>query len=136
MPRISVIVMLIAVLITGTAGTVFAQSAASPAPAPENPVTTAAAQKFYASVVAGKPDRAHISSQLNTALTDDLVKTLSTQLTPLGQPTWTFLRWESYSGETIAQYKVTYPSGPQVFYGFGAAADGTVDFARWTNQDI
>lgn len=119
-----------------TTGTLFAQMGPSPPPSPENPATTAAAQKFYASIAAGTPDRSRISPELNAKLTDDLLKMFASQLTALGQPTWTFLRWESYSGENIAQYRLTYSSGTQLFYGFGAAADGTVNFARWTNQDM
>ncbi len=137
MSRTFVLMMIFAVLITGGAtASVLAQNAPSPAASPENAATTAAAQKFYASVAAGTPDRAHISPELNAKLTDDLVKSFGAQLTALGQPTWTFLRWESYSGENIAQYKLTYASGTQLFYGFGDAADGTVNFARFTAQDV
>ena len=137
MPRMSVVSTILTVLIIGsTTATLFAQNVPSPAPAPENPATTIAAQKFYASIAAGTPDRSHISPELNAKLTDDLVKALAPQLTALGQPAWTFLRWELFSGENIAQYKLTYSSGTQLFYGFGAAADGTVNFARWTNQDV
>lgn len=119
-----------------TTTAVLAQASPTPVSSPENPATSAAAQKFYASIAAGTPDRKHISSELNTALTDSLVKTLASQLTALGQPTWTFLRWESFSGENIAEYKLTYSSGTQLFYGFATAPDGTVNFARFTNQDM
>jgi hypothetical protein len=129
----TVLALLIAAATTGTA---LAQTTPAPVASPENPATTAAAQKFYASIAKGTPDRAHISGELNAALTDDLVKTLASQLTALGQPTWTFLRWESYSGENIAEYKLAYSSGTTLYYGFGAADDGTVNFARFTNQDM
>jgi hypothetical protein len=129
--------MLLALLIAAaTTGTVLAQASPAPVSAPESPATTAAAQKFYASIVAGTPDRAHISPELNALMTDDTIKALSSQLAALGAPTWTFLRWESYSGQAVAQYKLTYSSGMQLYYGFGAAPDGTVTFARFTPKDM
>lgn len=118
-----------------------AHAASSPAPAPapsappEDAALTAAAKTFYASLVSGAPDRAHMSSDLNNAMTDDLTKTLSQQLTALGKPTWTFLRIKPNPNGPIAQYKLTYANGVSIYYSYGATPKGTVFAAFLGNRD-
>jgi hypothetical protein len=132
-------VLMLAALLAGFGATSFAlaQSSAAPAgsPIPENPTTTAAAKSFYQSLVTSKVDRSHLSSDLNTALTDDLVATLSKQLTALGTPTWTYLRTVQTNGVLISKYRLGYNSGAVVYYSFGITDKGTIFTAFLGNSD-
>ena len=114
-----------------------AQATPSPAasPASEDPAITTQAKAFYAGIIAGKIDRSHLSPALNAALTDRLLATLSQQLGALGTPAWTFLRTVSTPYGPDSEYRLTYPSGTNVYYQFGVTASGTIGLAAFTNQD-
>ena len=115
-------------------GVVLAQGSPSTA-APESVAVTTAAKAFYTSLQTGSIDRSHLSGDLNSALTDDLLKTLSRQLTALGTPVWTFLRLKQTPNGSISQYRLNYTSGATIYYSFGATEKGTVFAAFLGNAD-
>jgi hypothetical protein len=56
----------------------------------EDAAITARAKEFYRQVRGGSIDRAKVDDTLNKALNDDLLKTVSSQLSALGEPKWEF----------------------------------------------
>ncbi len=114
-------------------------SAQTPSPAQSaqtsaNPELEKGAKAFYDSLVSGTPDRAHMSSDLNSAMTDDLVKTISGQLKALGTPTWTTIKSKTTADGDVAEYKLSYSGGISVYYSFGETKKGTIFLAFLGNN--
>lgn len=112
------------------------QGARAQAPAPtatpsakaavaEDPAVTSQAKAFYASVISGKIDRSKLSSELNTALSDSIVTTLSTQLGALGRPTWQYLKQVKTPIGAISVYKLGY-NAVTLYMTFGVSKGGTI----------
>lgn len=119
-----------ALLFTGSVA--FAQStpsgqAAKPtqAVAGEDATLTAKAKVVYASIVAGKVDRSQLSAQLNQALSDDLLRTLSQQLTALGTPSWSYVDSKQLDEGKVAIYALDYAK-VKLKFSIGIKADGTI----------
>lgn len=107
MSRLSffVIAALLCVISLGTA------SAQTSAPDPY-PDITARAKDWLHRVQTGDVDRSQLDTTMNTAFTPDLVKELSTQLGPFGDPqSFTFFKQVVSGGVTAYVYRVSFAAG-------------------------
>jgi hypothetical protein len=88
--------------------------AQSPAPVPSSdPAITARAKDWLHRAQTGTIDRAQLSAQMNSLLTDDLVKQVVAQLGPLGDPTdFRLVDMRNVAGSNVYMYRVLFKSGP------------------------
>jgi hypothetical protein len=98
-------------MIIGLPVTIVAQ--APPSPAPTAAATTAAdaavtarAKDWLHQIQTGKIDRSQLTDQMNAALTDDKLKSVSAQLAPLGDPA-SFTLSQSITRGTVTIYVFT-----------------------------
>jgi hypothetical protein len=110
-----------------------ATPAASAAVKPENPAVTTAAKTFYSELLVGKVDRSKMSAELNTALPDSTLQTLSQQLTALGPPTWQYFQQISGANGSASVYKLTYAT-TALYLTFGISDAGTIYAVFLGNQ--
>jgi hypothetical protein len=105
--RILGMICLVMVLV-GVAAPAGAQSA-SPSAAPD---VAARAKEWLHRIQTGDIDRSQLTDQMNAALTPDVIKNLSSQLGPLGEPqSFTFVGQQSVPGDITAYvYSVTFKS--------------------------
>jgi hypothetical protein len=88
-------------------------ASASPAPGPTvDPAITAKAKEWLHRFQTGDLDRSQLSSQMNTALTSDVVKQLKDELAPLGDAQSFKITSQQSLGEGITAYvySVTFKS--------------------------
>lgn len=88
-------------------------ASASPAPAPSvDPAVTARAKEWLHRVQTGDIDRSQLTSAMSAALTPDIVKQVSEQLSPLGDPQTFSVVSQQSLGEGIAGYvyRITFKS--------------------------
>jgi hypothetical protein len=106
--------------------------AASPAPAPTvAPEITARAKEWLHRFQTGNVDRTQLDAEMNTALTPDLVKQVSQQLAPLGDPvTFVISGEQTTQGVTAYIYKVSFKSS-SIYEVFGLDKDGKLAAIRF-----
>jgi hypothetical protein len=109
-------------------GTVPAAGAAA-----ENPAVTAAAKTFYSELLLGKVDRSKMSADLNAALTDSTLQTLSQQLIAVGPPSWQFVEQTSTPNGPASVYKLSYASAV-LYMTYGVSEAGTIYSVFLGNQ--
>jgi hypothetical protein len=124
--KISLLTILAATFITGTALAQVPAATSSPASSTtEDPSITAAAKAFYDQLLLGKVDRSKLSATVNSALTDSIVAALAKQLGGFGTPKWEYLKQVKAGAGTAQAYKLSY-SGPTLYLTFGVSQGGTI----------
>jgi hypothetical protein len=105
---------------------------ASAAPAPTvAPEITARAKEWLRRFQTGNVDRTQLDTEMNTALTPDLVKQVSQQLAPLGDPvTFVISGAQTTQGITAYIYKVSFKS-TSIYEVFGLDKDGKLASIRF-----
>ncbi|HEY1681728.1 MAG TPA: hypothetical protein VGF98_08850 [Candidatus Tumulicola sp.] len=105
---------------------------ASTAPAPTvAPEITARAKEWLHRFQTGNLDRTQLNAEMNTALTPDLVKQVSQQLAPLGEPvTFVISGEQTTQGVTAYIYKVSFKS-TSIYEVFGLDKDGKLAAIRF-----
>ena len=74
-----------------------------------DPAVTARAKEWLHRAQTGTIDRSQLSAQMNSLLTDDLVKGVSAQMGSLGDPTgFTLIDMRSVAGSNIYLYKAQF----------------------------
>ncbi len=95
---------------------------AAPAPAPTSTTNAAVmvrAKEWFHRIATGDIDRSQLTSLMNSQLTDAMIKQVSAQVAPLGEPT-SFVQVQSgrEKGADYFVYAVTFPSGDKWNYLF------------------
>ncbi|MEO9263855.1 MAG: hypothetical protein ABI282_07145 [Candidatus Baltobacteraceae bacterium] len=101
-------------------------SATPPAPSPSSAPTAkpnaevmSRAKDWYHRLETGSIDRAQLDAKMNALLTDALVKSMSAQIAPLGDPVaFEQLQTGTQSGSTYYVYAVKFASGDKLDYVF------------------
>ena len=105
-----------ALAVTGVA----AVAAPAPAPTPTaNAAVMSRAKEWFHRIATGDIDRSQLTSQMNAALTDRMIKHVAEQVAPLGEPT-SFVQVQNgrQDGSEYYVYAVTFPSGDKWNYLF------------------
>jgi hypothetical protein len=93
--------------------------------AKEDAAVTARAKDFYRQIRAGSIDRAKVDDTLNKALNDDLLKTVSSQLSTLGEPKWEYRGQVPSERGTVQVYRLV-THQVTLALSFGLTKDGKV----------
>jgi hypothetical protein len=110
-------------------------TAATVAPAPAAtvaPEITARAKEWLHRFQTGDVDRSQLETKMSTALTPDIIKSVSEQLAPLGDPVTFVIAGQSTtpSGVTVYVYHVTFKS-TEVNEAFALDSDGKIAGIRF-----
>jgi hypothetical protein len=105
-----------------------ATASAAPAVAPE---ITARAKEWLHRFQTGSVDRTQLDAEMNTALTPDLLRQVSQQLAPLGDPvTFVISGEQTTQGITAYIYKVSFKSS-SIYEVFGLDKNGKLAAIRF-----
>lgn len=106
-------IVLIGALCAFTSLPALAQSSASPAPSATPDPIAVRAQEMLHEFQTGKVDRTQLDTQMNAAMTDDVLKQVQAKFAPLGDPQqFTFSGKQAVQGDNTAYvYRVTFKSG-------------------------
>ncbi len=112
-----------------------ATSAATAAPAPAAtvaPEITARAKEWLHRLQTGDVDRSQLDSKMNAALTPDIIKQVSEQIAPLGDPVSFVISGQQStpSGVTVYVYHVTFKSSA-INEAFALDSDGKIAGIRF-----
>jgi hypothetical protein len=91
----------------------------------ENPAVTSVAKRTYVQLASGALDRAHLSADLNAALTPQAVAAASQQLIGLGAPQWAFVENAQAPAGEVSIYRLEYASRV-AYLTFGVTDNGTI----------
>jgi hypothetical protein len=103
-----------------------AQTAATPSPAPD-PAMLAKAKNEFAQLQSGKIDRAMLTTEMDTALTDDKVASVKSSIGSLGAPVSFVQQRTGTQGDVrFAVYLVTFTDGSRLDFLIGLDGQGKV----------
>jgi hypothetical protein len=93
--------------------------------AAENPAVRNVAQSVYGQLASNNLNRAKLTQDVSSALSDSTEKMLSQRLTELGTPSWTFVKNAQTSAGTVTIYALKYATSA-AYMTFGVADNGVV----------